>query len=235
MHHQSAKALQGKTTFSKNKVSNKSKVGNKSKARIKVINIEKEKCQQDEPKKAGQAIVCPISLALISSPCNVNSCMWNAKGNCCHSSEITEIELGEFKGMLINDSLLELRRAKSNIIKIMVLDKYLDFVVTNNILKDKLNRRINKSSVIKEMKMKSRVHNPVFNLSGYHFCLSCNKKVFADFLKLNPDLSKYKLATLIGLREHSLSAVSQRFSRILSKATRSGNKNKKSPNIKKVQ
>ena len=131
--------------------------------------------QNNKPPEESQkkAIICPVTMALIKAPCAVTTCMWNYEGRCGYKAEATELDLGEFKGLSLSKSMLETRKSKSNITKVLILDRYVTWVIEKYPEKAKVSKRLAKDEFVKEARQSSRLYPAAFNISLFVFCTLC--------------------------------------------------------------
>lgn len=167
---------------------------------------------------------CPIEQSTIVGKCPVASCIWNADGTCSYNIDATEIDVGGLKGLTLEEALLETRRAKLNIIKALVLDRYVEFVRMEFTEKRSLNKRLVKDKKLAEYRKGSKLDTEVFRLSAYQFCMACRSSVFAKFIDRNPPLAKYSLVMLLGLRENTLEEVRRRYRKVKNRKGKSTTK-----------
>jgi hypothetical protein len=136
--------------------------------------------------------------------------MWNASNQCKYKPDISELKLAELKGINTLDALLEVRRAKTNITKILVLDAYASWVIENYKNKEKYDKRLKVKTIVRFNRERSKLNSEVFDrIGGYHFYRMCQSKTFAKFQKDKPEIRKHNLSSLIGLRETALNAVAK--------------------------
>jgi len=185
--------------------------------------------QNNEPAKEREsekiAIVCPLTMSLIGGQCLVKTCMWNSEGNCIYKPEASELDLGEGKGLSISKCLLETRKAKANITRILILDKYVSWTVEKYPEKSKYSRRLLKNSFVLEAKEASKLNNEAFNVSLYHFCLLCRGRVFKKFIENFPDLKRNKLPSILGIRENTISKVNRQYKKVSTRKSKSKSTN----------
>ncbi len=166
----------------------------------------------EEEKEAKEALVCPISTALIVSPCAIKSCMWNVNGKCKFNPEISELELGEKKGLSTVEILSETRKAKASIIKIIILDKYAHWVVENFDSKPGRSQILSKDTYIVSAFTQAKLNSELFKkVSFYHFCVMCKVKNFNKFIENNPELKKNRLPSVLGIREKTIEKVRKQY------------------------
>lgn len=187
--------------------------------------IESEKGHEEK-------IKCPLSDVVVVR-CPVTSCMWHdtkSKGNCAYRVSADETDLGQIKGLSIEDSALQARRAKASIQKILVLDKYVDFI-RSRVTKEqeaRLKDLVESDVFLVSLREKTQVWNDLFHMNMAIFVEACRKKQFKDFVKENKAIASYKVSSLLGLRESMLEKVDARYRSLMRKNTRSGNKEKSS-------
>lgn len=173
-----------------------------------------------------EAVVCPITMCLVRHPCLVKTCMWNHEGTCHYKAEASELDLGELKGLSIRKSLLEVRKAKSNITKILILDKYVTWVSEKYPEKEKYSRRLQRDGYVTEAFKASRLDNEAFKISLHHFCLLSKGSVFKKFIEEFPELKRNKLPSILGLRENTISKVKKQFKKVSTRRGKSTSKSK---------
>lgn len=185
-----------------------------------------------ETEKEGQkaAIVCPITMCLVVQPCAVKTCMWNVEGACHYKADASELDLGESKGISISKCLLETRKAKSNITKMLILDKYVTWVSERYPEKGKYSRRLARDPFVVEAKASTKLCTEAFTVSLYHFCMLCRGSVFKKFIKDFPELKRNKLPSIIGIRENTISKVNKQYKKVSTRKSKS----KSTPNTNEV-
>lgn len=154
---------------------------------------------------------CPIQESIIiENKCKAN-CMYNVGGVCKYQDNLEELELGVIRGMSFSEVSTEVRRAKTKIINVLILDKYVDFVKENYPENALASRKLAFQQDIVFARKKSVITQGlkagVFKLTDYQFAVCCSSKVFSDFRKANPNLTRVALTTLTGLREVALTRV----------------------------
>lgn len=154
--------------------------------------------------------------------------MWNHEGSCNHKANASELDLGEVKGMRLDKTLLEVRKAKSSIVKILILDKYATWVSEHYKEKEKYSRRLGRDPYVTEAYKNSRVfgYSSVATVSLHKFCLLCKASVFNKFIEEFPELKKNKLPSIVGLRENSISKVRKQFKKVSTRRGKSTSKSK---------
>lgn len=177
--------------------------------------------QAKESESEKIAIVCPLTMCLVSNPCMVSTCMWNVEGKCLYKADASELDLGEGKGISLSKCLLETRKAKANITKILILDKYVTWTLERYPEKSKYSRRLAKDKFVMEAKEFSKLGNEAFNVSLYQFCLLCRSKVFKKFIETFPELKRNKLPSILGLRENTISKVKKQYKKVSTRKSKS--------------
>lgn len=157
--------------------------------------------------KGKEKIICAVSNKIISLPCAVTTCMWNVGGSCAYRKNAEDIDLGLAKGMTLNQTVAEIRRAKGQIIRILVLDEYVNWCVDKYKIKKSLNKRLEKNEFVLNAFNKTSLAKFPQTISKYHFCLLCKKSTYEKFCKERKNSQKLKIASTIGLREKTLDKI----------------------------
>lgn len=154
--------------------------------------------------KGKEKIICAVSSKIISLPCAVTTCMWNVNGNCVYRKNAEDIDLGLAIGMSLNQTVAEIRRARGQIIRILILDEYINWCMDKYRLKKSVNKRLEKNTFVCEAFDKTSLSKFPQKISKYHFCLICKKSTYEKFCKERKNSQKLKVASTIGLREKTL-------------------------------
>lgn len=186
-------------------------------------------------KRQEEKVTCPLSkIVMRGSECPVGSCLWNNKNKCGYTEAATETDLALQKGIPIDNAFLESRRAKSAIQRVLVLDKYIDWVRSNATFakKEQVKDNLEKDVLLNSFKDKTLAWSNLFHMNMCLFVEVCRKRNYRLFVKKNPAISSYRLESLLGLREGNLKKIESRYrSLVRRKITRSGSDN---TNTKKV-
>ena len=186
-----------------------------------------------EKAKAQKTISCPLSgtRPIVMQKCPNKACMWrNTKkeGNCGYDEKADDTERAIALGMSLEEAALEIRRSKNAIQKIMVLDKYVDFVRTR-IPKVDIATEIYEDTFLNHQVGLGLVWNEMFNMNLPLFVELCRRTNYKAFLKAHPGMTKFKLASILGVRESVLVKVVNRCkSLVRKKNTHSGSHKHKS-------
>lgn len=129
--------------------------------------------------------------------------MWHSpsyENNCAITDKtVSEYELGEKKGFSINAVNKSIRKGKSEIIKILTLDKYINWVKQNP-----NNLKLRGKAFIKEVYKQTLCSNKIFCIDYKIFANMCLETTYKKFREENPELKKTKLGFLLGVRENKL-------------------------------
>lgn len=157
---------------------------------------------QSEQEDKTESYTCPITQSKIFQ-CPVTTCMWNNsnyKNNCSISDKnISEYELGRAKGFSITSVNKQIRKGKSEIIKLLTLDKYIEFIKSSNI-----EIKLRGKKYIKDVFKTTVLKNNIFCVDYKMFAKCCIPTLYEDFKMKHPELKKSKLSFLLGVRENKL-------------------------------
>lgn len=160
---------------------------------------------QHKQKNKPSCFTCPLTQNKIPY-CNVTTCMWFSSGhrnNCSITDKtMSEYELGEKKGYSINAVNKHIRKGKSEIIKILTLDKYINWIKENPV-----NLRLRGKKYIKEIFKQTLCCNKIFFIDYRIFAAMCLEETYKKFKEENPELKKNKLGFLLGVRENKLRTI----------------------------
>jgi len=138
-------------------------------------------------------------------------CMWNctkASGNCAYSDKADEDDVAVRRGMSLEASSLEVRRSKAAIQKIMVLDRYVDFLKSKK--KDVTNENVEADPYLNSLRDVGFAWNDMFRMNLTLFVELCRKKNYKAFIRENKAVIKFKLASILGVREAVVKKVMNR-------------------------
>lgn len=137
--------------------------------------------------------------------------MWHctkASGNCTYSDRADDTDVALRRGMSLEAAALEIRRSKSAIQKILILDRYVEFVKAKR--GRKLHEEVEADPFLRSLKDIGFAWNDLFGMTLTLFVELCRKKNYKAFVKENKAIGKFKLASILGLREAVLKKVSNR-------------------------
>lgn len=185
-----------------------------------------------EQQSEKRIIVCPIENTKIISPCNVSTCMWNKRGECLYNPNTKEIIFAESKGISIKAALNEIRSAKSKITKIIILEKYIEWLKKEKRIKKKLSQSLSENEYIVSAFNESYLTDAVFGGVSYsQFCEACRVKNFDKFLSENKGIGKISLPATIFIREKKLQKIREIYKNTkIGKSTKSKNQEAKHNN-----
>jgi len=157
---------------------------------------------QSEQEDKEKSHTCPITQNVVFK-CPVTTCMWNNanyKNNCSiNDINISEYDLGQTKGFSIASVNKHIRKGKSEIVKLLTLDKYIEFIKSSNI-----EIKLRGKRYIKDIFKQTVLKNNIFCVDYRVFAKCCIPTLYEDFKAKNPELKKSKLSFLLGVRENKL-------------------------------
>lgn len=175
----------------------------------------------DQQAQKQKKIECALAPKVFLTECPNKQCLWyspKARANCSYKEKADENDKALHLGLSLEEAALETRRAKGNIQKILVLDKYVEFVREKGKWKnERLKDLLNQDAFILSLRDKGLVWDELFHMSVPLFVELCRKKNYKDFVKENKSVVSYKLSSLLGLRESMIEKVNSRYNSLVRK------------------
>lgn len=154
--------------------------------------------------------------------CPCTTCLWHDKkkaGNCGFNERGDETDQAVKMGLSLEEMSQEVRRSKSAIQKIMILDKYVEFVRASAAKKERRREALESDIFLQSLIGKSLAWNPIFKVDMQLFVEMCRKQNYKAFIKANKGMVKMKLASILGVRESLVQKVVNR-NKALSRKTK---------------